>query len=575
MDDAVAVAAQPKRQARLEESMTARGALWVLTGVFTLLHLAWAASLGPGNDEAYHALLASRLDWSYFDHPPMMAVIAAIGRLLTVGEPTIFVLRLGFVALFAGSTLLTARLTSRFYGPTAGTIAAFVLNATAYYGFAASTFVLPDGPLLFFWLLTLDRLAVAFKDPVRLGPWVGVGLAWGCALLSKYHAVFLPAGIFVYALVEPQARPVLRRLGPYLAFAIGIVVFSPVIAWNASHHWASFAFQGGRAVGSAKFRPDALAGAIAGQAMYYLPWIWIPLLVTLANKIRTARKGEAEPGDRFFLSQSAPPLLAFLAVACTRAVLPHWSLIGLLPVIPMLGQRWARTWATRPSAMLKRFVILAAAPILIAALFALHAQTGCFQREGRSVLRLVPVANDPTCDLYGWDQVTAELKRRHLTEAPIDFLFTSRWYQSGHLAFANPGNLPVLCYNRNHAQNFAFWSRPEDWVGRNGLFVGIGDDSLDMEYVRIFFEKFEDLGDFQVRRGGIPIRHVHFYRCVRQLGPFPFDGRVLSEELESRRDEVYQANLKKGGADVEKLRKKVELLKSRGTLQNARSADQP
>ena len=74
---------------------------------------------------------------------------------------------------------------------------AFALNATAYYGVAAATFALPDGPLVFFWLLTLDRLAAALTATDRLGPWVGVGLAWGGALLSKYHAVYLPAAVLI------------------------------------------------------------------------------------------------------------------------------------------------------------------------------------------------------------------------------------------------------------------------------------------------------------------------------------------------------------------------------------------
>ena len=153
-----------------------------------------------------------------------------------------------------------ARLTSRFYGPRAGFLAALALNLSAYYTAAAGTFALPDGPLLFFWLLTLDRLAVALDAPGRPWPWVAVGLAWGGALLSKYHAVFLPAGTLLYLLLEPSARPWLRRPGPYLAVVVGLLVFSPVIWWNATHEWISFAFQGGRALGAVRFRPETLAG---------------------------------------------------------------------------------------------------------------------------------------------------------------------------------------------------------------------------------------------------------------------------------------------------------------------------
>jgi 4-amino-4-deoxy-L-arabinose transferase-like glycosyltransferase len=110
---------------------------------------------------------------------------------------------------------------------------------------AVATIAQPDGPLLFFWLLTLDRLSVALEDPDRLAPWLGVGLAWGGAMLSKYHAVLLPAGVLLHMVLWPQARRCLRAPGPYLAAAIGLMLFAPVILWNATHGWASFLFQGG------------------------------------------------------------------------------------------------------------------------------------------------------------------------------------------------------------------------------------------------------------------------------------------------------------------------------------------
>ena len=117
--------------------MTARRALWTLVAASTLLRLAWAACLGVGNDEAYHYLFTVHRDWSYYDHPPMTAVVEAVGLAFAGGRVSAWALRLGFIGLFAGSTLLLARLTARFYGPRAGALAAFALNATAYYGAAA------------------------------------------------------------------------------------------------------------------------------------------------------------------------------------------------------------------------------------------------------------------------------------------------------------------------------------------------------------------------------------------------------------------------------------------------------
>jgi 4-amino-4-deoxy-L-arabinose transferase-like glycosyltransferase len=496
-------------------------AVWGLIVISTLLRLAWAASLGPGNDEAYHALFVAHPDWSYFDHPPMLAIVEDAGLSLAVGGTSVLALRAGFIALFAGSTLLMARLTSRFYGPWAGFLAAFVLNVTAYFGVAASTFALPDGPLLFFWLLTLDRLAAALETPGRLRAWAWVGLAWGGALLSKYHAVFLPVGAALYLFTELSARPLWRRPGPYLALGLGLLCFAPVLAWNAAHGWASFAFQGGRALGSLNFRPDALAGAIAGQAMYYLPWVWAFLVVTLVRRLCLLFDGRADPADRFLLCQAAPPLAAFLAVACVRPVLPHWSLVGLLPVIPMLGGDWAQQWATQPARIRRRLLILGVVPVAGAALVALHVRTGLFQ-EGGGACGLVAAANDPTGDLFGWDELARELRRRGLAARPSTFLFTSRWYYSGQLAFALSDRMPVLCYNRRHAQNFAYWSRPEQWVGSDGIFIGINDCARELDDFARYFARIEPLGEYRVVRSGQAVRIARLYHCVHQTRPFPF-----------------------------------------------------
>lgn len=505
--------------------MTPRRTLWVLIAASAAWRVAWASSLGPGTDEAYHYLFAVHRDWSYFDHPPMLAVVESAGLALAGGSGSILALRLGFIALFAGSTWLMARLGSRFFGPWAGVLAAFALNVSAYHTAAVGAFALPDGPLLFFWLLTLDRLAAAFENPDRTWPWVGVGLAWGCGMLSKYHAIFLPAGALLYVLLEPSARRALKRPGPYLAALLGVAVFSPVIAWNASHGWASFAFQGARAVGRSGFRLDSLAGAIGGQAAYLFPWVWLPMVIALVRILRTFRTG-ASAAERFLVCQAVVPLVAFTAVACVRPVLPHWTLVGYLALFPLLGRWWESRYRENPRAMGRLLGLAAAVPLVVTGLLVLEYRTGALQRAGLSA------KVDPTVDMYGWEEVSAELGRRGLLDDPGSFVFSRSWYTSGHLAFATRGSgVPVLCYNHNDARSFAFWSRPEDWVGHDGILVSVDEANYEPECYERFFERIEPLGRFEVGRSGGPIREVRLYRCVRQVAAFPFLPKGPSSKL--------------------------------------------
>ncbi len=84
--------------------MTTRRALWALIGVSTMVRLVWAASLGGYANEAYYYMYARHLDWGFFDHPPMVGIVAAVGLALTKGLAPAFGLRLGFILMFAGSS---------------------------------------------------------------------------------------------------------------------------------------------------------------------------------------------------------------------------------------------------------------------------------------------------------------------------------------------------------------------------------------------------------------------------------------------------------------------------------------
>jgi len=173
--------------------MTSRSALWTLIVISGLLRLGWAASLGLGNDEAYYYLFSVHRDWSLL-RPAADAGAGRARRDCAVWRGRLGVQPArGIVLLFGASTWLLDRLTARYYGPRAGFLAALALNVTAYHTSAAACFALPDGPLLFFLAAHARPTDNRARATGKTLPWLAVGLAWGGALLSKYHAV-VPAG---------------------------------------------------------------------------------------------------------------------------------------------------------------------------------------------------------------------------------------------------------------------------------------------------------------------------------------------------------------------------------------------
>nr|WP_303652765.1 glycosyltransferase family 39 protein [Paludisphaera mucosa] len=461
----------------------------------------------------------------------MVAAVETVG-LAIVGDPfSPLGLRLGFIALFAGSTWLMARIARRWYGEWPGFFAALALNLSGYYGLAVGSFALPDGPLLFFWLLTLDRIDLALEEPARLRPWAAVGLAWGLAMLSKYHAVFLPVGTVLYLLLRPGRRRLLKSPGPYLAIGLGLLIFSPVIAWNARNGWASFAFQGGRAVGGLSLRPDALLAAIGSQAAYLFPWIWIPLMVVGWRLIAGWRDRDDEH-ERLALCLCVAPLATFTAVACLRPVLPHWGLVGVLPLFPALGRALAGRAQADPRLTRRRIAFATAFSAALLAATVAEYRWGWLQRGPAGGLGLLTAKTDPTADLYGWDQVAARLDRLGLLDDPRTFVFTKNWYQSAQVAHAIGMRRPVVCYNLEDARGFAFWSAPADWLGRDGVFVMINDDYTPFSFYERWFRSCEALDDFEVTRRGEPVRRVRIFRLNEQRIALPF--QYTKEQADER-----------------------------------------
>ncbi len=486
-----------------------------LVGIATVLHLIWALAIGFGNDEAYHTLYAAHPSLSYHDHPPMLAWVQYPGLALLGPSHPLLAHRLGFVLLFAGSTVLLARIGTRLYGPSAGLFAALALNLSGYFGVAASTFVLPDGPLLFFWLLTLDRLLAALDAPDgRLTPWVLVGLAWGAALLSKYQAIFLPAGMLVALALPGPSRRRLRQPGPYLAVVIGLLVFSPVLYWNATHGWGSFRFQAGRATGSLRVRPELLAQGLVLPIVYLLPWIGVPLMVRLVRGLRGWRT--LADGERLVVALAAVPLFVFLPVAALRPTLPHWWLIGTVGLFPMLGRDWAARWAADRGRFRRTLTLAAAVPLTIGLIGVTQYRTGWLTRGSHSGIGFLSPATDPTAEAYGWDQIAAQLQARGLLDDPDTFLYTNRWYKSAHLALAVGRRAEVLCYHPNDMRGYTQWNDSAAQIGRDGILVLEANDRGRLPLFTSWFDTVEPLGTATVTRGGARVREVALYRCRTQ-----------------------------------------------------------
>lgn len=475
-----------------------RALLWlILAGAVARLLLGWLLPWSYG--EAYYLASSRQLALSWYDQPPLSLWLIAASRWL-LGEAPLL-LRLPDIVLFALTTWLLARWTTEAFGARAGFLAALLLNLSAVFGFSAGLLVQPDGLFFLLWLLSARALWRAFAAPRAAAwrPWLLAGLLLGLCLLSKYPGVLLAAGALIYLVTQPSARRWLTHPAPYAAALLAIVLQAPTLLWNAEHHWISFAFQGGRAGQQGALDWLRFLGAIAGQAAWVLPWIWLPLVWAF---VLAVRRGRGEALDWYLACLALPTLLIFTLVALWSPIGRHfhWQAPGYLLLMPLAGRLLDRTLASRPRWGRTWLYGSLAASLLTFMLAGGHLVSGWFTP-------LLPpnwAKEDDTRELIDWTPLAEALAAEGLLDQPKLFLVTNRWHQTGKLDAAVEGRLPVFCLCAD-PRNLAFGRDPSLYVGDDAIIVANPEFLRDPAWLYgRFFASIEPWREVVLGRSGRP-----------------------------------------------------------------------
>ncbi len=508
-------------------------AVWLIIIIGSLVRLTLGASIGLGVDETYVAAVARQFSLSYFDHPPLHLWIIWLTTLVTGSESTA-ILRLPFILLFAGTTWLSYRLTARLFSEWAGVWAALLLNISAVFGLTGGGWMLPDGPLMFCMMVVVYLLSHMFFPQERgqsLTLWLVAGVFLGLGLLSKYHAALLVLGLFIYLITSRDRRWVLSSPGPYLAVIIAFIIFSPVLIWNAQHNWVSFVFQGSRGAVSG-FYPGKMLTNIAGQAVWVLPWIWLPLIWQFIKGISRGPARSRFNGlqdKRWFLCclASGPIVLFTVATLWGAQGLYHWQAPGYLLVFPLLGQA-VDGWLQFARRSVRRWLIFSVVAFL-AIIIALgsHTATGWIKTAEPSWF----AKGDPSWEALNWSSLPVTLAEKGLLDGTqkVDFLVAKHWIDAGKIDYAMGGKLPLLCLN-DGPHHFAFMHNPADFRGKNALIMGRrGMENVEKELAP-YFETIEGKENVFIYRLGKPEFDITIYYGKNFKGyyplPYGFSGQT-------------------------------------------------
>jgi 4-amino-4-deoxy-L-arabinose transferase-like glycosyltransferase len=483
----------PSGEASLAEGLAPdrRLLLWGLLALtaFRLL----AAGLTPlTEDEAYYRLWAMRPQLGYYDHPPMIAWWIALGRLIA-GDDALGV-RL-FPVLGASLTTLLLWDAARLAGAGERTAAraAVWLNATLLIGFGVILAV-PDAPSTLFWTATLWCLLKARKSGGPLW-WIAAGVTAGLATLSKYSALFLAPGVFLWLVATPDGRAELKRPWPWLTCLIAAGLFGLNGAWNAQHHWESFSKQFGRAV------PGPLTGKYLVELIVGQFILLNPLIALFAWRPFDLRRLKAWGADVSLFVATVAPFAVYLVLHSLHArVQAHWP-APLYPALAFLGAVAAEK--VGPGAVwtgLRR----AAAPFGI----------------GLTVLALAYAASglhllgkkDPSLQLRGWPAFARAVDADRKT-AGAAWVGTLSYGVAGQLSVRPEIGAPVL--QLTERERYALLPLSGADLNKPGLVVDLARRDVRAPLDACFAE-VEPLGPLQ--RGPVAA-HGSVYSVFRVSGP--------------------------------------------------------
>jgi hypothetical protein len=368
------------------------------------------------DDEAYYWAYSNYLDWGYFDHPPMIALMIKAGYFLFKNELGV---RLMAVVLSTATLVIIQQLLPR-------------KNDGLFYAIVCSMAVLqiggimaiPDIPLIFstalFFLVYKHFLSkMSAKNALLLG------LTIALMLYSKYHAVLV---LFLVFLSYPK---MLLRYQTWLALATALILFTPHLLWQYHHQFPSFRFhlvdrnsEQYDPVYTLQYFPDQIlfAGPIAGFLL-----LWAAFSHISRNQFESTLK-----------ITMAGIYIFFLLSTVRGRVEANWTIPAFIPLIVLSHQYLidrpkAAKWQFRLAGITLLLVLLGRIYMII--------DTEPFPE----------IAKDEVHGNHAWVQKVEQAAGNAPVVFTDSYQYASKyWFYSGHPSFS----LNTPYYHRN---NYNFW----------------------------------------------------------------------------------------------------------------------
>jgi len=458
-----------------------------------IIRLLVAPNLGLGVDEAHYLLYAFHLDWSYFDHPPLVGwvqyIFTSIFGIDELGS-RISAITVGFItSLFIYAFLYQINSNAK-----ASFIAILALHAMFMFN-ALFLMLMPD-TLLFVIIVPLMFAVINVEKENSAKSWLILGVLMGLAGLSKYTAIlFLPPIIFYF--VIKKRYELFYSPKTVMAAALALLIISPVLYWNIQNDWISFTYQSNHVVGDAHINWQGFAISLSREFGAYNPLLFPVAFYGLYKAFKSNN-------DHLFLSAlfSIVLFLFFAYSSLYKTALPHWSALFYLLSVP-IGSYYLYGKSKAWSRYLKVAIIFG---ITLSLLIYIEIAT-----------KIVPLPNIKSLqvDIYGFQKVMQHANTQ-IKEPTKEAIGVTNWtLASRAMVYNKPYKSKVFLLDNRYDQ-FDLWEKSSP-IAKDIIVIDMDFMHKDLnKYIKC--DTITPLESFNVLNDKSQKSNIHLLQCKNYQG---------------------------------------------------------
>jgi 4-amino-4-deoxy-L-arabinose transferase-like glycosyltransferase len=440
-----------------------------LIAFMTTLRVIYANVIDLRTDEAYYWTWSKENVLSFLDHPPVIAWFIRFGTAI-FGDTNFGVRFAGIIAMLVTQLLLADVARRLTHDVRAVVLAVLMPEAALYYGLLMAK-VSPDVALIPFAVAMVWALVrLVETDDARW--WLAAGAFAGLALLSKFTAIMLLPAVVAFMLVPDWRRRWVLSPYPWVAALFAVVLFLPVLIWNAQHDWASFRFQSVRAATTYEMSLRTV-GDYIGLQFGLVGFVLLP--VVLSGLCLTAWRGyrRREPVAILLSTSVIVPFVYFFWKSLTLRVGDTWPMFmwpigfaGAAINIAMLPREGWPAWMIKSTIWWANAAV--ASGIAFVVVVFLYYVVAPWNFIGK---------NDPIGGEAGYEQV-ADRAQAELQKIGASWIATTDYRTYSMLRWYSNGRVPVIQINER-GRFMGFRDPGMNQIrGHTGLYVGREPDNI-------------------------------------------------------------------------------------------------